>query len=138
MPGLILDSSVAIAWLMPDEPMAPAQRALDLVARDGAIVPVLWHLEVANIVLVAVRRGRLAAKDRDRALHRLGELPIETDPETGRQARSSTINLAERHGLSVYDATYLELASRLSLPLATLDRDVSAAAAAQGVKRLLD
>jgi predicted nucleic acid-binding protein len=136
--ALVLDSSVTVAWLIRDEDTVAVRRVLDLVTRHGAVVPSLWRLEVANTLLVAVRRGRLTTAQRTRALHGLAGLPIEIDPQTGDHAWSATLDLAEQHGLSVYDAAYLELASRRSLPLVTFDRELAAAAEAHGVPRLPD
>lgn len=130
--SLVLDSSVALSWLLPDEESAGAGALLDRVVISRAWVPALWHLEVANALLMAVRRGRIDAGFREASLQDLALLPIQVDPDTHRFGWSVTLQLAERHDLSVYDAAYLELALRLSLPLATLDRKLSSAAKACG------
>lgn len=92
-------------------------------------MPAIWHLEVANSLQHAVHRRRIDATARDRALADLSELRIAIDPETTLQAWRTTLKLAERHDLTAYDASYLELAQRRGLPLATLDRDLRRAAA---------
>jgi len=134
--SLVLDSSVTLARVFPDE-WTPTILTLfsDRVAK-GAWVPELWKIEVANILALSVRKGRMTQSRRDKILARLRRLPIETDPETGQHAWDETLELADRHKLTVYDATYLELALRLSLPLATLDSELRKAAQAEGVTLL--
>ena len=110
------------------------RRLFDAVADDGAVVPALWRLEVANSLTVAVRRGRIDADFRRAALVDLALLDITTDDQTGVQAWGETLNMADRFQLTVYDAAYLELAERRTLPLATLDAELRAAAKALGVR----
>jgi len=98
-----------------------------------AWVPELWQLEVANLLVMNVRKGRYDVVARDRYLTILGQLPIQVDSSTGARAWSQTLSLAEQHRLTVYDAAYLELAVRLSLPLITLDSQLRAAANQIGV-----
>ena len=100
---------------------------------SGALAPGLWPLEVLNGLLVAERRGRLNASRRNRLAGFLRALPISLDDETASQVWTATAGLAERFALSAYDAAYLELAQRHSLPLATLDRDLRTAATALGL-----
>lgn len=100
----------------------------------SAVVPNLWHLEVANTVLVGERRKRPTTMPPAAFLAHLGTLPIAVDPRTADRAWSDTIDLARRHNLTEYDAAYLELAVRLGrVPLATLDKQLLAAAPAAGV-----
>jgi predicted nucleic acid-binding protein len=132
--NLVLDSSVAIAWLHADEATDAVRKVLDEVRDGGAWVPSLWKLEVANSLEMGVRRGRHPGSVRDSMLAQLSQLPIRIDPETDRQAWSATLRLAERHHLTLYDAAYLELAQRRGLPLATLDRDLRQAALAEGLE----
>ena len=99
------------------------------VADEGAVVPALWRLEVANSLTVAVRRGRIDLGFRRAALGDLGVPDITTDQRTDSSAWSETLNLADRFRLTVYDAAYLELAQRRGLPLATLDDELGTAAA---------
>jgi predicted nucleic acid-binding protein len=135
--SLVLDSSATLAWIYSDETTDPVLQVLDLIIEDGAWVSGLWRLETANVLEMGVRRGRHNASFRDSALSDLALLPINVDPETDRHAWGATVRLAERHRLTLYDASYLELALRRSLPLATLDRELSAAAGAEGVSLLL-
>ena len=133
----MLDASAIIASLFADErtPAVIAVRAR--VAESGACVPEHWWLEVANTLLMAQRRGRIDAAERSATIQDLGLLPLQTDEETNARAWHATLNLAERHRLTVYDAAYLELALRTGLPLASLDGDLNAAAGKSGVETLL-
>jgi predicted nucleic acid-binding protein len=99
-----------------------------------AIVPALWHLEIANVFLTGERRKRSSAADTAAWLGFLGALPITVDEETVDNAWADTLELARVHHLSVYDAAYLELARRRRLPLATLDARLRTAAIAAGVR----
>ena len=130
MSGLVVDASVVVAWLFDDEEEPRADRVLERLEEDGALVPQLWHLETRNSLLVAERRGRLSAGGVKERLDALKGLPIRTDEEPDLQ---SAFDLARAHGLSFYDALYLELAKRESTELATLDGALGRAAVAEGV-----
>jgi predicted nucleic acid-binding protein len=134
--SLILDSSITIAWLYSEESTTATAEVEARVIQHGAWVPSLWRLEVANILEMGVRRRRHNAAFRDATLGDLALLPVNIDPETDRQAWGATIHLAERHRLSLYDAAYLELALRRTLPLATLDAELRKAASAEKVSLL--
>jgi predicted nucleic acid-binding protein len=131
--GLVIDSSVAIAWCFPDEQDDFSQSVLDALSSERAIVPDLWHLEVANTLLVGERRKRSTQANTVTWLGFLASLPIAADEETAAHAFADTLNLAREHNLSSYDAAYLELAIRRGLPLATLDDKLKVAAQAVGV-----
>jgi predicted nucleic acid-binding protein len=134
--SLVLDCSMTAAWLYPDEATQETRRVLTLVTDTGAVVPVIWHAEIANVLQMAVRKGRIEVGQRAMALDHLGKLGIETDPDTNRHVWGAAIALADRHELTVYDATYLELAVRRRLPLATLDKELRDAAMAESVALL--
>jgi predicted nucleic acid-binding protein len=119
---------VTLAWVHSEETSPAVSRVLQLLSSDGAWVPSLWRLEVANILEMGVRRRRHDAAFRDATLADLALLPITLDLETATHAWGDTLRLAERHGLPLYDAAYLELAHRRRLPLATLDAELRAAA----------
>jgi predicted nucleic acid-binding protein len=125
----VADASVAIAWVHPSQATATTQALLAGLA-DGAIfeVPSLWPIEVANVLLVLRRRGRLTERERKLAADRLRQLPHIVDGDTSGLAFDSLSNLAAKYRLSVYDAAYLELAIRRGLPLATKDGQLAAAA----------
>ena len=131
--SLVIDASLTLAWYFDDEAAPATDAVLSRVAEAGAVVPSLWRLEIANAFQSAIRRKRIDASYRDEALAALSQLPITVDEDTEAYAWTTTLRLAERYGLTVYDATYLEVAQRRSLPLATLDKELRAAAAAVGV-----
>ncbi len=131
--SLVLDSSLTLAWFFEDERSALADAVLRQVAESGAVVPSLWRLEIANALQMAVRHKRIDAGFRDASLADLRSLPIDVDPETDRHTWGATLKLAERCKLTLYDAAYLELAQRVDLPLAALDRQLRAAAKSIGV-----
>jgi predicted nucleic acid-binding protein len=130
---LILDSSATLAWIYGDETTEAIHRVFDAVADNGAVVPALWRLEVANSLTMAVRMRRIDLDFRRAALADLALLDITTDQQTDSYAWTDTLNLADHFNLTVYDAAYLELARRRMLPLATLDQELATAAAAVGV-----
>lgn len=133
---LVLDSSATLAWIYSEETTQAIRHIFDLLVENGAWVPGLWKLEVANILEMGVRHGRHDAAFRDSTLADLALLPINLDPETDRQAWGATSQLASRHRLTLYDAAYLELAQRRDLPFATLDRELRSAARVEGVTLL--
>jgi predicted nucleic acid-binding protein len=133
---LILDSSVTIAWFMPEEDTGETRKLLDRVTEDGALVPIHWSLEVGNALLVAFRGRRIPVERRREALLQLLKLQITTDRQTLDEAWSTTLTLADRFRLTLYDAAYLELAQRRDLPLATLDKDLRKAAKALDIALL--
>ena len=132
----VIDNSVALAWCFEDEQTAGILALLDRVIDTGAVAPQLWPIEAANGLLTAERRGRIDRIARQRLSGLLADLPIRIDDETAGRMWSATAPLAERHGLAAYDATYLELAARLGLPLATSDAALISAAQAAGVTLL--
>ncbi len=131
--GVVIDSSISIAWCFPDERDEYSQAVLDALTTTQAFVPYLWHLEVANTLLVGERRKRSTQANTVAWLGFLSALPITVDAETRIHAFGNTLSLARNHQLSAYDASYLELAMRLGLPLATLDDKLKTAAKAVGV-----
>ena len=133
---IVVDSSATLAWIYADELTPPIQKVLDYVVADHACVPALWRLEVANSLNMGVKRGRIDAAFRDAALIDLALLNITTDPHTDDFAWSTTMRLADSCKLTLYDAAYLELAQRLGLPLATLDKELRSAGVALGIALL--
>ena len=130
---LVLDTSATLAWILDDELSDAARRLFDAVAEEGALVPALWRLEIANSLTVAMRRGRIDADFRNAALRDLALLDIAIDPDTAESAWTTTLALADRYHLTLYDAAYVDLAQRRSLSLASLDREQCDAARAIGV-----
>ncbi len=124
------DASVAAAWVLPDEEAALADLALDRLGEETAKAPeVFWH-EVRNLLLTAERRGRIDERHADASMARLRRLPIVCPGETDDR---EVMALARTHRLSAYDASYLALAIREGCALASLDRRLNEAAAAEGV-----
>jgi predicted nucleic acid-binding protein len=131
----VLDCSVSAAWCLQEAGSEVAEKVLVLMAEAGALVPSLWVVEMANVLVVAQRRGRIAAADAVRAEHLLRALPIQVDPV--RQDHVSQLRaVAQEYGLTAYDAGYLEIAMREHLPLATLDEALRGAATKAGVELL--
>lgn len=133
----VLDCSVTMAWFFLGEATPATDALLDQLNLGGhAVVAQHWPLEVGNTLLMGERRKRSTPADSAHFLGILGALAIETDKETGANATSATLALARSHGLTLYDGAYLELAMRRKLPLATLDKELRAAAKKVGVKCL--
>jgi predicted nucleic acid-binding protein len=124
-PIVVLDCSIVLAHLMPDEESAYASEVLYSLVDRQALVPAVWPLEVANALLVAHRRGRIAKGGFYDALRRIEDLRFLEDHTSCRVVLNDMIRLAEQYGLSSYDASYLELAIRARLPVATLDEKLS-------------
>jgi predicted nucleic acid-binding protein len=136
MVALVIDCSMSVSWVLPDENSDRIQASLDVVAEKGAIVPAIWPLEFINTLLVAEKRGRISRKEQERILILIRKLPIEVDKYTSLHAWQETLELAQTYGLTSYDAAYLELSIRLSLPIASLDKQLLKAAEVCGVKQL--
>jgi predicted nucleic acid-binding protein len=127
---IVVDCSVVAAWALVDERTAWTAAALQATTADGAIVPALFWYEIRNILVVNERRGRIEPIQSAQFL-------IDIDPLTDVDAHaveSDVLSLARTHRLTVYDASYLELANRLALPLCTLDNQLMDAAPAVGVR----
>jgi|SRR6185312_5949405 len=127
---LVIDASVAAAWGLADEDHPTASRAEERLLRDVIFAPSLWWFEVRNTLIVAERRGRIAQTDVGRFLTALARLPVEIDREP---VEPDLLRLARHYRLTVYDAAYLELALRKGADLATLDRELISAGAAERV-----
>jgi len=125
----VADASVGVAWVHPAQ-ATPQTEAMLQALYDGAVVeaPALWPSEVANALLVLVRRKKLSASERHRSLIALQNLSVELDHEMSALAFTKLSTLAAEHRLSVYDAAYLELALRKKLPLGCKDGPLRAAA----------
>lgn len=128
--AFVPDASVAATWVLPDEEAALADIALDRLGVEHATVPdVFWH-ELRNLLLSAERRGRIGGRHADASMSRLRRLRIRCAAETDDR---HVMTLAREHGLTAYDASYLALAIREGCALASLDRRLTEAAAAEGV-----
>ena len=133
---IVIDASMALAWVFERQQASDVARADQLLNSCGSQpwwVPALWHLEVANALLVAERRGVIQAHANDLFRNRLRALPITTDATPLPDSEPRIITLARAQGLSSYDASYLELAHRLGASLASFDARLNRAAEAVGV-----
>lgn len=133
----ILDNSVAMRWLLATDKFTDqtyAEAVLLSLNDAQAMVPQIWQLEAANVLLAAEKRGQLDAESVEAFVSHLDSLPIVTDTITHQQVFSRTMSLARVYKLSSYDAAYLELALREGLPIATLDQDLLKAALKANVK----
>ncbi len=125
-----------MAWCFEDEAAGYADRVLKKLATREAVVPAIWPLEVANVLLVGERRKRLTKADSSRFLELLQGLPITIDVQATSRAFGDIMSVARSLTISAYDAAYVELAMREGLYLATLDGSLSKAASKVGVKRI--
>ena len=131
--NFVLDASVALAWCLEDEADDYGDRVLDALVESEAVVPTLWPIEVVNALATATRKDRMRSEDADEAQTLLRALPIVVEPFERTQVFEEVAKLVDTHGLSAYDACYLELARRHGIPLATLDGALRVAAEAEGV-----
>lgn len=120
-----------MSWCFEDETTEYAESVLGSLRDVSAAVPALWPLEVANVLLVGERRGRISHSKAASFVRVLRELPISVDAEP--VTAEPVLHLGREYGLTAYDAAYLELAVRTGLPLATLDVRLSEAARRAGV-----
>ncbi len=136
--SFVLDNSVTMRWFFGDgkpQELAYAGKVLDALKQDNALVPVTWGLEVANVIARAEAKGLVTEARSGAFLEMLEDVDIDVDTATFTHALSDTLQLARRYKLSAYDASYLELALRQGLSLATLDEDLQRAAKKTGVKK---
>jgi len=134
MNALVIDGSVTIGFLLPDE-QDPLSTKVLMVIQEGwpIFAPAHWQIEVANGLIMAERRRRSSPTDTQTALHLVQTLSVTIDQETASRLATDTTALARQYGLTIYDAAYLELAMRRHAKLATNDRDLLKAAKACGV-----
>lgn len=127
---VVIDASVAAAWCFPDEEADVASRASAALRSDGGVVPFIFWYEICNVLIKGERNRRTDATKSSLFLARLKGLRMETDRD---HDIDTIMTLAREHGLTAYDATYLETTKRRNAPLATLDNALQAAAVAAGV-----
>lgn len=133
--AFVLDASVTAAWLLPDEESPLAEDVQDLLVGHHALVPTVWWYEVRNALIVAERRSRLSEAPTRFIQSSLSSLPILLDSEP---SESDLMEIARRNVLTVYDASYVELARRTALPPATLDKAMAKAASREQVDLILE
>ena len=133
MADFVLDNSVTMAWGFDDESDPYADAILAPMHGLKAIVPAIWPFEVAHVLVVGERRKRITVGETQAFLSLLAKFSIQVEDDPMGQAWGHAMQLSRVHGLSIYDAAYVDLAIRRSLPLATLDAKLRAAAEALGV-----
>ena len=133
MSRFVLDTSVAASWFFEDEGGEYPTTVLESLNNAKAFVPSLWPLEIANVLVIAERRGRCSEAEAARFIELLDNLPITIAENTAQRAMHAIYQLAREYGLTAYDASYMELAMRLGTPLATMDRQLADAAQKAGV-----
>ncbi|MCD4763314.1 MAG: type II toxin-antitoxin system VapC family toxin [Desulfobacterales bacterium] len=126
--SFVIDNSVVMTWCFKDEANQYADSILDSLEGFTAVVPSIWPLEVGNVLLVAERKKRLSEADSTRFIALLSELPITVDQEPAERMIREIFVLAREHKLSTYDASYLDLAMKKGIPIATLDKRLLTAA----------
>ena len=124
----VIDNSVVMTWCFKDEANRYADGVLNSFEFSTGFVPSIWPLEVGNVLLVAERKGRISEADSARFIALLAELPIVVEQEPPERMFKDIFALAREYQLSSYDASYLDLAMRKGLSIATLDRNLLAAA----------
>jgi predicted nucleic acid-binding protein len=134
--GFVIDASVALAWCFDDEATDATRAVLDRFEDERAEVPSLWHLELANALAMGERNRRITPARASEFIALIDGLPIVIDERTPNVALSTVLELSRREQLSAYDASYLELAMRRGVPLATKDKDLARAANHLGVTLL--
>lgn len=118
----VIDNSVVMAWCFEDEASEYADATLDALENGEAVVPAIWPLELGNVLLVVERKRRLGKADVVRFLELVNSLPLSVEQESPQRMLTDIIALAREFRLSTYDASYLDLAMRLGLPIATQDK----------------
>jgi predicted nucleic acid-binding protein len=130
--SFIIDASMAAAWLLPEEFSTEAEDVIGSITAPCPIPSLFWF-EIRNILAMSERRGRIGAGDALVGMERIRRLPLE---DAGIGSDGLVLLLASKHTLSAYDAAYLALAMNRSLPIATLDRKLAAAARKQDIRIL--
>jgi predicted nucleic acid-binding protein len=124
----VVDNSIVMAWCFEDESTKYTDAVQEMLINHRAFVPSIWPLEVANVLLVAERQNRISMADSGRFITLLSQLPIKVGQSEPDRVFHDTLNLARQHRLSSYDASYLALAIRMGLPIASLDKAILRAA----------
>jgi predicted nucleic acid-binding protein len=132
--SFVVDNSVVMSWCFKDQTNPFADTVLEWLPKATAYVPSVWPLEVVNVLLAAERRKLISKADSVRFLRLLSQLPILVQYESPERAMKDILNLARAHNFSSYDASYLDLAMKKGLPLATLDKKLRKAAKSVNVE----
>ncbi|HJD61024.1 MAG TPA: type II toxin-antitoxin system VapC family toxin [Rickettsia endosymbiont of Columbicola hoogstraali] len=127
----VLDCSVTLSWFMPNE--IANLEILDKTVAGEAIVPTIWGLEVGNVLIFAERAKRITTNQRHQAIYTLKDMYIKFDQTTLEHTWFETMDIATQYSLTLYDASYLELALRYGVPIATLDKSLKQASKKAGI-----
>jgi predicted nucleic acid-binding protein len=130
---IVADASVVLAWAYEEINAELAEDALRVVARQGAIAPAIWPMEIANSLELSLLRKRISLPQYEQILGDIRDLDVEVEELSVNRIWGHVAFLSRKHALTVYDAQYLEMALRLQLPLATFDQQLAAAARAEGI-----
>mgnify|MGYP001360630005 CR=1 FL=1 len=136
MSALVLDCSIAVSWCFEDEASEATDQLLLKVQEQGALVPALWYLEFGNVLIQAKKKGRISEIQLMAGMDLIRQLPISTDPISPNKTMNVIMLLAIEHGLTTYDASYLELALRFNISLLTKDAHLRKAANKLGIQVL--
>jgi predicted nucleic acid-binding protein len=134
--AFVLDASVTLSWCFMDESTPHSQDVLDRLSDTYVETPAIWLFEVANVLMIGERRKRITAIVSDEFLQKLARLDIRVEPPGFNVSIHNLLTLTRRHGLTAYDAAYLELAQRKGLALATFDTNLRKAARVENVQLL--
>jgi predicted nucleic acid-binding protein len=134
--AFVVDCSIAMTWLFNDEATPVTAALLERLVAETALVPAWWFIEIANVIAMAERKGRISAAQSSAFIADLNLLDVERDDHGPSRAFDHLLPLCRKHRLTSYDALYLDLALRRQLPLATLDDDLRTAAKKAGVSLL--
>jgi predicted nucleic acid-binding protein len=126
--NFVIDNSIVMFWCFEDESSENADRILEILASSTAFTPSIWPLEVGNVLFVAERKNRITHADSTRFLALLAALPIVVEQESPNRMLKEILSLAREYDLSSYDASYLDLAMRKGVPIATTDKNLIKAA----------
>jgi predicted nucleic acid-binding protein len=132
--GIVIDASVALAWCFPDEASDYADSVLVALEKETVIVPGIWAVEITNALLVGERRKRIRQPEIGRFVGLMNGLSIVEDGQPFSDTVSNVLPLAREYDLSAYDASYLDVAVRHEIPLATLDTTLQKACTLAGIK----
>jgi predicted nucleic acid-binding protein len=133
MPRFVLDASVTLPWCFQDEASPYSETVFQALEKEYAVTTALWPFEIASALATAERKGRITVNGTSTFLERLWKLPVQVELYPAMSVCQETLELTRLFRLTAYDASYIALAQRMKLPLATLDVDMRAAAAALGV-----
>lgn len=130
---IVVDASLIVGWILLEPESAGTEALYDRIAREGAIGPVIFEIEVTNALRTNLRRGKISLHERAEALDLLARIGVATLPASDQPPLADVIAMSDRHDITTYDASYVALAARHMAPLATRDQAMARAARAEGL-----